>query len=340
MANLGAKGFNPKKGTMPVLQWMPPHMLAVDPAYQRSVDNEASQRLITRIARDWDWDLCQPLVVSRRPDGSQWIVDGQHRLAAAVLRGDIEQLPCFICNYPDAATEAQRFVDFNRNRKALKPLDLWHAAVAAQDPDATRIVALLDAVGLSIHSSSKNLDMPLGALTAIGAVKRIYKEQGEAQLAASLDVLAQAFKGESLRYSGTLLTGIAAIVADECLGKKADDWQNSHRFGLLTDHLSATAQDSWYSASVLEAAQSGVSRRMGTEQHFRKSWQKGDPATDAALGQHHPALSAAPPPPPAQPKHSSFEEQLARVERGEVGIAKKPSMKGADPITHSGSSLA
>ena len=35
--------MNPKKGSMPVLQWMRPDMLAVDPAYQRSIDNSVSR---------------------------------------------------------------------------------------------------------------------------------------------------------------------------------------------------------------------------------------------------------------------------------------------------------
>jgi hypothetical protein len=52
----------------------------------------ASQALIRQIARHWDWDLCLPLVVSRRADGSLYVIDGQHRLAAARIRGDIDHL--------------------------------------------------------------------------------------------------------------------------------------------------------------------------------------------------------------------------------------------------------
>lgn len=238
--------INAKKGTMPVLQWMPPHMLAVDPSYQRSIDNPQSQKLIGKIGRDWDWDLCQPLVVSRRPDGTQWIVDGQHRLAAAVLRGDIEQLPCFICNYPDAATEAQRFVDFNRNRKALKPLDLWKAAVAAEEPETMEIVSALAASGLFIHNTSNNQHMPQGAITAIGGVTAIYRKQGVSILKITAMALADAFKGQVLQYNGTLLTGICAIIAKETSNANAAKWATSHRFGLLIECLSASTQREWY----------------------------------------------------------------------------------------------
>lgn len=238
--------INPKKGTMPVLQWMPPHMLAVDPSYQRSIDNPQSQKLITKIAKDWDWDLCQPLVVSRRPDGSQWIVDGQHRLAAAVLRGDVEQLPCFICNYPDAATEAQRFVDFNRNRKALKPLDLWKAAVAAEEPETMEIVHALDAAGLHVHSNNNNGKMPPGAITAIGAIQRIRKVHGLAVLTVTLRAVAEAFAGQNLQYNGTLINGTAGIIVSECSNSTAHKWAEGHRFGLLVDCLAASSQREWF----------------------------------------------------------------------------------------------
>ena len=238
--------INPKIGSMPVLQWMPPHMLAIDPSYQRSIDNPQSQKLIVKIARDWDWDLCQPLVVSRRPDGTQWIVDGQHRLAAAVARDDIEQLPCFICNYPDAATEAQRFVDFNRNRKALKPLDLWKAAVAAMEPATMEIVAALDAGGLHICNHSNNKNMVPGAITAISGVLAIRRLNGAAILKLTALALGEAFNGQCLQYNGTLLAGIAAIIASETNNSGAEKWGSSLRYAQLIECLSASSQREWF----------------------------------------------------------------------------------------------
>lgn len=272
--------LNAKKGSMPVLQWMRPDMLAVDPAYQRSIDNNASRALIAKITKNWDWDLCQPLIVSRRSDNSLFVVDGQHRLAAAIERNavianDIEQLPCFICNYGDVSEEAQRFVDFNRNRKSLKPVDLWRAALAAQEPDAMAIVAALDEAGLHVHSSSNNANLPKGAITNISGLYRILKEQGAAQLAVALDVLSQAFKGQPLQYAGTILTGIAAIVADECADEiDARKWQDGHRFGMLTECLGATEQVEWYRQTIetrLNAA-GETNYRTASETTFRTAW--------------------------------------------------------------------
>ena len=89
---MSAAGFPPPAGQLPVLQYCMPAQLAVDAAYQRSIETQESQRLIARIARGWDWRLCQPLVVSLRADRQLYVVDGQHRLEAARLRGDIPHL--------------------------------------------------------------------------------------------------------------------------------------------------------------------------------------------------------------------------------------------------------
>lgn len=271
MSNLGAKGFNPKRGSMPVLSYMPPKMLAVDPSYQRSIDNTVSRALINRIAKDWDWDLCQPLVISRREDGQLYVVDGQHRLAAAMARGDIDQLPCFICNLPDIAAEADRFVQFNRNRKALKPLDLWKAAVASGDEAALQIVAALDAAGLKVHSTSNNRDMKPDIITNISGLQRCYREQGVEQLAAGLDVMANAFRGQVLQYAGTIFTGIAAIIADESKTTPPRQFQHGHRSGLLIECLQSKTQAQWFLAVQRRLVGGGV-RRQATEDVFRAAW--------------------------------------------------------------------
>ena len=80
--------FRPPIGPMPSIEWVHTSELTVDYSYQRTIDNEGSRRLITSIAANFDWRLCVPLVVSRRMDGTKVIIDGQHRWAAAVRRGE------------------------------------------------------------------------------------------------------------------------------------------------------------------------------------------------------------------------------------------------------------
>jgi hypothetical protein len=110
---------NTPLGSPPTLEWRAVGELLIDDSYQRTVEAAASQALIRRIAMFWDWGLCQPLAVSRRPDGKLLIVDGQHRASAAKLRGDIPHLPCVITSFASAGDEAAAFVALNQMRRPL-----------------------------------------------------------------------------------------------------------------------------------------------------------------------------------------------------------------------------
>jgi hypothetical protein len=206
---------NPPLGTLPVLQYCAPEQLLIDEAYQRSLQAANSQTLIRRIAMRWDWGLCQPLYVARRADGKLYVVDGQHRLEAARLRGDIWQLPCVVTSFTDAAEEAAAFVALNQQRRPLSQLDLFKAALAAGDFEAAQIALAIEEAGLAIATTSNNRDCPPGMVQNVAGLRACYRAHGIQVLSAALNVLAQSYKGQVLRYAGTIFPGIVAIVAAE-----------------------------------------------------------------------------------------------------------------------------
>src|SRR3546814_1597119 len=98
------------------MQFATTDQLLVDDSYQRSIEGGESQRLIVKIAENWDWRLCLPLIVSRR-QGSLYVIDGQHRYEAAKLRGDIRDLPIVLFDFDDPKAEAELFVQANRSEE-------------------------------------------------------------------------------------------------------------------------------------------------------------------------------------------------------------------------------
>jgi hypothetical protein len=166
---------NPVLGSPPTLEWRPVGELLIDPAYQRAIDTGPSQTLIRRIAMFWDWGLCQPLAVSRRPDGALTIVDGQHRAAAAKLRGDVPHLPCVITSYASAGDEAAAFVALNQQRRPLQALDLFKAAVAAEDKEALLILDCIQSAGLSLAPHSNWTAWKPGMVANVGGLKRVLR---------------------------------------------------------------------------------------------------------------------------------------------------------------------
>lgn len=206
---------NPPLGRMPVLQFMAPAELQIDPAYQRSILGVDSQTLIRKIAAHWNWDLCLPLVVSRRQgaDGaeSMFVIDGQHRLEAAKLRGDLGQLPCMVKNYATPADEAASFVHLNQQRRPLNALDLFKAAVASKDPETLAVAAAMAEAGLTLAPHSNPTAWKPGMVANIGGIMAAWRKHGEIATLRAMTALATAFPKEVLQYAGTLFPGIVAI---------------------------------------------------------------------------------------------------------------------------------
>lgn len=265
---------NRVRGRRPVLQNCGIAELAIDAEYQRSIDNGPSQALIRRIARDWDWRLCQPLLVAGRGDEGLFVVDGQHRLAAARLRGDIYDLPCVIHGYADRAEEAAAFVSLNRTRKPLSALELFRASLSGGDAAASDVLRLILDAGLALAPHSNFTSWRPGMISNISGVQRCYAQHGEILTARTLQILAFAFEGEVLRYGGTLFSGIYPVLAE--LGQAADD-------GLLVMVLSAASQADWIRDIAAVEAERGIHRSKAASATIRAAYDEAASEDDVPL---------------------------------------------------------
>ncbi len=204
---------NPPLGLRPSLENCRIGDLNVDPSYQRSIEVGSSPSLIRKIAMFWDWSLFHPLAVSRRVDGSLWVVDGQHRLAAAKLRRDLYDIPCVVTAYASQADEAASFVAMNVQRRALSALDLFRAALAAGDETATQITALLDQSGLTLAPHSNHSAWRPGMVSNISGIRNAFRSFGPKPTLSALQALSAAWPGEILRYGGSLFAPLARCYA-------------------------------------------------------------------------------------------------------------------------------
>jgi hypothetical protein len=252
--------INPVRGRRPVLQNFTVSELQIDPRYQRSIETGPSQSLIRRIARDWDWRLCQPLLVAGRGDEGLFVVDGQHRLAAARLRGDIGDLPCVMISWRDANEEASAFVELNRARKPLGALDLFRASLAGADPDALALRAMIEEVGLSIAPHTNPKHWRPGMLHNISGIQKCLRLHGEEITRRTLRILAQSFAGEVLQYAGTLFAGLYPLLAT--LGDDCDD-------GLMIMVLQGASQADWLKDIAAIEVERGIHRSKATAEVIR-----------------------------------------------------------------------
>jgi hypothetical protein len=139
--------------------------LKVDPIYQRDL----TAQFVERLAESWDIVTAGTIVVSKRPSGDLYIVDGQHRAAAAVRVGETHIL-AQVVNEPSAEEEARLRLKGNVKRTD-RVTEVFRARLASGDETALAIVRILDGIGTQV-----NMTPTLGSgINAITAVEKLYK---------------------------------------------------------------------------------------------------------------------------------------------------------------------
>lgn len=131
------------------LCWVNKHDLFVEHSYQRNVDSSKA----VNIARDFDWIAFGAILVSRR-EGGLHVMDGQHRLEAALRRDDISVVPCVVFETMAIEEEAKGFIEINTNRKPLPYFDKHRALVVAGDETAIFVQQVIEEFGGHLTSTS------------------------------------------------------------------------------------------------------------------------------------------------------------------------------------------
>ena len=255
----------PVRGDPPSIEWCAVHALAVDPSYQRTIDGKDSQAAIRRIAMNWDWRLCGVLTVARRGT-ERFVIDGQHRLEAARLRGDITHLPCVLSNFDNVAEEADCFVAVNAHRRALTPVALHRARVAAGEADAVDLDRALAAAGLALTPAADWRVWPADTVPNVRQFLAFRKRHGAALFDRALGIFAEAWRGQVRRQPGTLFAGIGSLLTVPVLS-----WGGVND-ALLTELLAAQGQLEWHAEMRAEMLGTGASAAVAAHKVFASAY--------------------------------------------------------------------
>lgn len=124
-------------------------MLQIHPAYQRDLVPQK----VSEISAAWSWVALGALVIGER-GGEFWVIDGQHRAAAAKRRSDITHLPCVIFKTADVKQEARGFLTIQTMRKPVTAVAKQKAMVTAGDEVASFVQQTVDTLGLQIRKTA------------------------------------------------------------------------------------------------------------------------------------------------------------------------------------------
>lgn len=149
------------------MMWIDKRRLAVDPEYQRDVQD--ADMKVKRIAASWSWAACGVIIVARR-DGLFFVVDGQHRVRAAMKLSAVQTLPCIVFESEGVGDEAKAFLRANKDRKPMTAMQSFKAMNVSVDPNAEFVNAMLDRAGMKVGNNGVK-----GAIQCVGALLGVAK---------------------------------------------------------------------------------------------------------------------------------------------------------------------
>jgi hypothetical protein len=212
---ISAEGFSAPQtasdlGAAPHLAWLPIDKLVVDQSYQRFMQKQG-RRNVARIADTFRWSHFMPVMVSPIEGGLYAIIDGQHRCTAALLRG-IKEVPCSII-VASTAEQAKAFAVVNGNITRVHKMHIYHASVAAGDPRAADLEAVLKSVGVEI---ARYPGPPRrNASLSVQAIMKVYRQHGGDVLAATFKCLMAATHVPDMSLlRAHPIAAVSAILAD------------------------------------------------------------------------------------------------------------------------------
>lgn len=173
--------------------------LATDPDVQRSLDT----RRVDKIAEDFDPNALGVITVSHRGGGTYFVVDGQHRAAAArIVKGDDWKISCRVFDGLSLEEEAGMFRLLN-NTARVGALDLFRVRVIEGEKVAVYVDEMLTRHGLRVGP---------GAFMAVTAAERIYNRDPMA-LERTLGVTVRAWGREGAAVDGRIIEGVGLVFA-------------------------------------------------------------------------------------------------------------------------------
>ena len=217
--------------------------LQVDFRYQR----KPSERKIVTIAKAFDTIACGAIDVSRRPDGSLWVMDGNHRTEAA-RRVGVKRIRALVYGGLTLQEEAALFSLKNSSAAPACAKARFKADLMAGDPEAHAIEVLAQAAGLALDfSGSKRND----AIECFGALKMLYRLCGADALARALRLSVATWPNDHRGRDSMTVSGLTYLVK-----KYGDQFSDSDFIAKLAETLLVLLRQK-ASAIMMETRDSG-----------------------------------------------------------------------------------
>jgi hypothetical protein len=177
-----AKEFEMEKISIEI-KHIPKSELLIDDGYQRTVNISRAKKM----AKEWDWLLAGALTVAET-GGRYFVIDGQHRLAAAKMLDDIEEMPCIVHHGLSQAKSADVFLGINTQGQKPTMHQRFKALVIAKDPIALEMTKDLAMGGYKVKNAPQGTGKVLNAISAVYNAYKTNQEHARRALNVCLDL--------------------------------------------------------------------------------------------------------------------------------------------------------
>jgi hypothetical protein len=190
----------------------------VDPSVQRQLNEPR----VAKLSKEFNPRMLGLITATKRLDGRCYVLDGQHRIAAARVARYDGYVATRLYENLTVAEEAQLFLDLNDTRK-VSALDKFLVRATMGDPSAVALRNALERFGLKVTSEHKG-----GSFAAIVALERVYAGFMSYSVEPRLDlvesvlqILTKAYSvDERAAFQANTVQGVGLIL--QIFGKQVD----------------------------------------------------------------------------------------------------------------------
>ncbi|MBC2966018.1 uncharacterized protein DUF6551 [Staphylococcus epidermidis] len=175
--------------------------LGVDETYQRPV----SKAKVNKIVKNFNPIGMGPILVSEREDGSLWIFDGQHRIEALKILGELVW-EVTIYSGMTLKDEATAFRLLQEGSKA-NAAERYVSELAAGVKETIAIENLLNQNGFTVNRGSSKY-----TIQAADTVKEIYRKYGPKNLKDTVCLIRDSLGTQQKNYIAVILLGVSEFI--------------------------------------------------------------------------------------------------------------------------------
>lgn len=271
-----------KQGIPPTFEHLALGSVRID-SYQRDL----RQTWVTKIVKEYNADLMQPIDVSLRADGSFFIIDGQHRVAAMVQLGH-NVIGAMVHRGLSPSDEAVLFWLFQRERHALSAWDSFRARLVGKEPTAVGVLATVEAHGLTL-GQGRGYDV-----AAVVTLENIFRVGGRKLLSSVLGLIRETWPMSPRRFEASIMGGLAIVLARY---ERADQFERQRLVNVLSvippSALIASARERGGYTDSRDRLDYATAKIIREQYNKRRSPAQRLPALTAISGRNLPGESGA-----------------------------------------------